>query len=513
MKLPIEESTISSEGTYAWMKKPFLWLFLLYILALLALLRADYSYVDDLGRAAWGYRGWLGWSRYSTTALSILVHPTLHVTDLSPLTQILAVGIMSIAGLLVIHTFTGRKEIRWPFLLAALPMGISPWFLECFSYKFDAPYIAVSVLASVVPFLWWQKDRKKFLLSSFVCLLVMTTTYQAASGIFVVETLFLAFLAWMRGEKGREIFSWVCLAAAVYVFALLLFKFGIQKPSEEDYVSITMPPLSGLPAVFLHNAQAYLQVAIGDLNFITQIFSGVAIVFFLLNLRRGTKRNYILTLLAAAAVLFVTLVLSYGAYLVLEKPLFYPRAFFGMGVWFSFVLISLVDLAGRGNPVKWLALLLAWQLIAGATAYGNALAEQKRYTDFRVQLLVQDLNYLHLTSDENIHYYLQGDIGHAPVVRNVENEYPAVKRLVFSTLGDKNIWCCFYFYFYHDLGIHAAYAADENAGVDNPNSYYDSVTLPVILDNSYHRIERDGNDVVIRLKPSKLIGMSEIETK
>ncbi len=513
MKLPIEESAISGKGTYAWMKKPFLWLALLYTAALLALLRANYSYIDDLGRVVWGYRGWLDWSRYMSTVLSIVIHPTFRVSDLSPLPQLLAVAIMSISGLLAVYAFTGRKEIRWPFLLAALPMGLSPWFLDCFSYKFDAPYIAVSVLASVVPFLWWEKSRKKFLLASFLGLLMMITTYQAASGIFVIETLFLAFFSWIRGGKGKEIFSWMCQAAAVYIFVLLLFRFTIQKPASEDYVLISTPPLGELPFVFCRNISNYLHTAMGDLNWLTQLLFGVAILFFFLHIWRVTKKNHVLTLLMALVLLLVTAVLSYGAYLVLEKPLLYPRGLLGMGVWLSFVLISLITATESKGPSKWLVLLLAWQLITGATAYGNALAEQKQYTDFRVQLLIQDLNNLHLTDDEHIRYYVRGDMGKAPAVRNAETGYPALKRLVTPTMAGRGIWEHFYFFFYHDLGNHAEGTPDDEA---KQRELFESAPMPVVLENTYHRIESDGKTVVIRMKPSRwdsMYAMNENETK
>lgn len=42
-------------------------------------------------------------------------------------------------------------------IAAVVPLGLSPWFLECFSYKFDSPYMALSVLASVIPFIFGRR--------------------------------------------------------------------------------------------------------------------------------------------------------------------------------------------------------------------------------------------------------------------------------------------------------------------------------------------------------------------
>ena len=148
---------------WGWMEKPVLLLFSAYALALLALIRANYTYADDLSRSIIGYHGWWDWSRYVTEALSCLVHMEPRVLDISPIPQLLAAFLMAVAGVVVIHSFTAKKEIRPPMLAATLPMGLSPWFLECFSFKFDAPYMALSVLASVLPFLWWGEGAKEVL--------------------------------------------------------------------------------------------------------------------------------------------------------------------------------------------------------------------------------------------------------------------------------------------------------------------------------------------------------------
>ncbi len=480
-------------GKYNGFKKPFLWLIFGYIVALLAILRANYYYVDDVGRALVGYHGWLNWSRHVTEWLSLLVHPTPRLTDISPFPQLLAVAIMALAGLLVIYTFTGKKEIRWPLLLGALPMGLSPWFLECFSFKFDAPYMALSVLASIVPFLWWAKDEKKFYEISFLGLLVMIMTYQASAGIFIIEALFLAFLSWMRGETGKTIFCWLFRAALIYAVALLTFKAFFMRPPIDFYISIDMVPLREMPAVFISNAKAYLGTAWQDLNSVAQSLVAALATLWLLRAWKFTRRNRIFTLLLSLLFLLITSVLSYGPYLVLEEPFLFPRGLLGMGIWFSFVAISLLSMGQRKGAAKWLMLLAVWQLITGAAAYGDALAAQKQYTDFRVRLVVQDLNELHLTEDNAIQYHLSGDIGKAPVVRSVEKEYPAVKRLVAPTFSEKDIWSRFYFYFYHDLESHAESEFDSKAYAH----------LPLVLENQYHRIQSDGKDVLIELKESQ----------
>ena len=121
--------------------------------------------------------------------------------------------------------------------------------------------MALSVLASVLPFLWWGKEQKKFYVASFLCVLVMAMTYQASSGIFVIETFFLAFLDWLRGKSLKKLFHWIIRSGVVYVAALLLFRIALMRtPTEEElnYVSVGMLSLQDGPTVLWKHMQVYL---------------------------------------------------------------------------------------------------------------------------------------------------------------------------------------------------------------------------------------------------------------
>lgn len=126
--------------------------------ALLPLLLADFHYLDDLGRAAIGYRRWGDFGRYLSEYGSVLVHAGTHLTDISPLPQLLSALIMAAACAVSLAVLRpgGAKGITLWELAASLPLALSPYFLECFSYQFDAPYMAAAVLLAVAPALLWR---------------------------------------------------------------------------------------------------------------------------------------------------------------------------------------------------------------------------------------------------------------------------------------------------------------------------------------------------------------------
>lgn len=109
-----------------WIIKPVLEASIIYIIALLSLFRANFNYIDDLGRVTQGYRNWINWSRYISQELSVLINTQKTLTDISPLTQLIAIIIIALAGVIIIYTFTGKKTVQLSMMAAVVPLGLSP---------------------------------------------------------------------------------------------------------------------------------------------------------------------------------------------------------------------------------------------------------------------------------------------------------------------------------------------------------------------------------------------------
>jgi len=110
------------------------------------------------------------------------------------LPQLIAVLFIAIASVLLVYIISDGWVTKTACFLA-LPVGLNPYILQCFSFKFDSPYMGLSVLASIVPFLFMQNNIV-FSLSSIISLLIMCMTYQASSGIYIIIVIMLCFKAW-----------------------------------------------------------------------------------------------------------------------------------------------------------------------------------------------------------------------------------------------------------------------------------------------------------------------------
>lgn len=188
-------------------------LFTIYTLALMPLFRANYNYKDDLGRTFAGYR-FDGFGRYGSDMLSIGLWASRYLTDISPFPQILAAFIMALAGTMLI--FIIRRELpnddrkfHVRDIVATIPLALFPYFLECLCYKYDAPFMALSVFISIFPVLFKNKKRME------VCSSIMP--------IHVINVHYLSSFIWHISNVG----------------AISLFTYSITE--EERFCEVSCP--------------------------------------------------------------------------------------------------------------------------------------------------------------------------------------------------------------------------------------------------------------------------------
>jgi len=477
-----------SEINFRSFLKPGLLIFVVYLLGACTIIRANFLYFDDIRRSVDGSRDWYNWSRYISDFMSIIVHGDYRLTDISPLPQLLAIALLSCSSVLLVYVL-GNGKITAMRLLASVPLGLSPYFLECLSYKFDAPYMALSVAVCIIPFLFITR-KGAFFFSSVVSLLIMCMSYQVSSGIYPLITVILCFKYWNnRSKSNKEILSFLGIAALAFGFSMAVYRIFFMIPHVDNYTSNTMLPFSSIIAGTLNNLKNYALNVNHDLGIIWKIFIALIMLLFVILSMRQSQRNKLFSLIVSLFVIGISFILSYGIYSVLENPLYAPRALLGFGVFLSILCIYIV--LDKIKSAYIVALALNWCLFVFAFSYGNALADQARYAEFRITILLHDLSVLYPEADkDNLSIQLKNSIDFAPVVKNIAKHYPVIERLVPIRLGATgNDWN--YRYFTDHFNYNPAY----DLSID-----FNSLNLPVVLDSYYQTIQSDGKRVLIILK-------------
>lgn len=479
---------------FSGLTKAFWLLLAIYALALSSLIRADILYIDDIGRKLEGFMGWINFSRYLSCIFSIFVHTDLYLSDIAPLTQIIAVFFIVLASLIVIMALKREKKITYWDVIAIIPLGLSPYFLECFSFRYDSPYMALSVLASIAPILFI--DSKPFIYVSSIILgiLISCTTYQASLGIFPMLVLFVVYKKWQDGLPAKDALKKVFVSAIPYLGALLFFKFMLFY-DHKQYISTEMYPLRELPSGILNNLQIYYKVIASDFEYKYRISFGLLLASFLLQALRYKNhpvgKNSIVTLI----LLFLLSILPFGVYIVLKDNAIAPRMMYGFGVCVSLLAVFSVN-SPRALNSKVAITIISWCLFVFSFTYGNALKEMDRYMKFRMESAIVTLNSIEtFNGSEEKDLQLIGGYIVSPAIKNMSQNKYVLRRLLFSNYCKVYDWSWETYYFCKFYGLKNINGIWYKDRIDLSKK-----NLPLIKETHYEKIYHADNDWVVELK-------------
>ncbi len=464
----------------------------IFLIEISAIIRANFFYNDDLGRNIEGYTGNAFDSRYMADWASILVNGNSHITDSSPLTQLLACIFLAACVVITAYVFSkGQKFTAMHYVCGTLIL--SPYFLSNMSYKVDSAFMGLSVCVSVVPFLF--RDKKiLYYISSVICLLVMCMTYQASSGIYPMMALMLAFLEWNRKDKElKECLMFLLGSAAAYIFSLGFFALFLMKPIEEGYINTSIFGLGDLLGGITGNYKEYYLTVVADFmkNWNILLFSVMLFLFITVVVESGRKK--VAAVIGFAVMLVLMLLVVFGVYPAFSLPLILPRSMYGISFFImicSFAIVS--SEAVVANIGKVTVFALAWCFFTFSFTYGNALSQQMKYVDFRTEEVINDLTDLECFLEPGQkRLIIKGDIGLCPALDNYPYDYVLIRKLVPVYLkAGSDEWNSAYFYRYFNLpDVKRAYDVSDIS------------TFTVAQESAYHRIlANDQSEIIVELK-------------
>ena len=410
--------------------KAFVFLTGIYLVGISAILRANFNYIDDTGRVAEGYRNWRGFSRFLSDGLSVLIHTDSHITDISPLTQMTAVVLVALAGMVLIYVVYERKVYTVWEVLALVSLGLNPYFLECLSYKFDAPFMAISILAGVVPLLYREKETWEYILAAAIGTIVVCTSYQAATGVFPMCVVLLAVRMWMKRLPCKQILAFCFKSVSGFAVGMIFYKTVIMIPIDvhASYASNAMPPFAEIIPTMLMNYKGYLGMLLSDLKSIWKWMLLLLCACFVISGLAFSRQKKSLTFLIASLSGIIMFLCCFGLYPALEKPIFEPRAMYGFGVFVTLLSVNVAECRQK-EVLRMPALAIAWMFFVFSLTYGNALYIQKTYTDFRIAQVITDLNDMDVFLGETpVVVQIAGTIGRSPVVSSMGEGYNILNR-------------------------------------------------------------------------------------
>lgn len=465
---------IMSVGTFAF-----------YFLCFYKLIDSDFYYADDLWRSFDGSRSWIGFSRYVSEFLSLVLHNNVYLPDIAPLTQFISLAVYSFSTILLAWLVTEGNITVGSLLICSL-LFLSPFNAQNLSYRFDSPYMALAAFFPMVPFLF-KKEKKSFVFISIISLILCCMSYQSGTSIYILLAIFLATSLWLKKESYQKIFTFVGLSVFSFALALVLFKLLFMNTINNgaDSYSATVS-LSVMP----QNFKTYLLNTIPSFGGLwIKGFVAISILVALVLGIKVSRQNKLVTAIFLIVMGFLSLFLSFGPYLIFAKPLFSPRAFTGFSMLITLVCTSLYKnffVSGGGKKALLIpAFCLVYGCIVFQFAYGVALAEQKQYQDFRVEHLLSDLSQ-HSIQDEKNYVSFSGSIGLSDGIAVNSDTFPLINHLISVVPSGGGIWN-------DDLLSSYNFNCEDEYLSENPG-------WPLLKSSYYHDIYGEGNHFFIVLK-------------
>ena len=461
---------------------------------------AGVHYADDAARTNYGYAGWSAFSRYSSTVLSHGLHADNYLTNIAPLPQILAAGILAATSVILICLVSGREIFKenwtkWILrLVAVVPLVLCPYMLECLSYQYDSVYMALSVFFAVMPFLFYRQKKWMFILASIVGILGVCTTYQASIGIYPMIMIFIAMRDWSAGiQKNKEIVKNILIAAVVFLITLTVFQ-KVLMTTKDVYVSNELPGISEFfPSLFSHLGH-YMELLFSDFRMLWLVLIGILMLLFVVLYTIRSKKNKILALIVGMVGLFLMGISTYILYAALDKPLYTTRAMYAIGALIAIMGVYIVS--GEFSKKILMAIVtvpvvvLSWCFFSFGFTYGNALKEQNAFRNMQVDMVISDLNGM-LKDDEVRKIQATGQIGFAPAVEHMpDKDYYILRRLLKPSFGGDVNWM--------------AYRLTEASGLSNlvydPNVDLTNEDLPILKETTLYIIYGDAGNILVKFK-------------
>ena len=482
--------------------KPFLVMLLIYLVGISAIILAGVHFADDVARTNFGYSGWTGFSRYTSTLLAFGLHADGYLTNIYPLPQVLAIAILAFASVLLVCIVAGKKVFRekplkWGlYLIAVLPLGLSPYMLECLAYQYDAPYMAISVLFAILPLVFRKSSKWVYGLAMFVGVIVICTSYQAAVGIIPMLVVLVAVKNWSSGEKMGKWANakFVAYSATIYLLSLVFFRMVLMRP-RDVYVSNSLPDIQNLIPDFLSHLGKYFNLVFSDFKTMWLVFIVMICVGFLVVFVMRSKKNKVLAAGVGLVILAFVFVMAFAFYAVLDKPLYATRAMYPLGA--SLAIVGVYVVSGKelmAKITKIPIVVLAWCFFVFAMTFGNALSEQNDYRNMLEDMVISDLNEMPMMMDGNTkRIQVSGNLGFSPVILHMPQNYKMLDRLLMPSFSQYVPWM--------------ATKITEQSGI--PNLVFDEgidlrkEDLPVLKETVFYDILGDEDDILVVFKDSR----------
>lgn len=498
----IEQQPVYSMKEWIVLNRPqIMTILILYLAVLVNIGLVNFPYIDDITRQMSGVPNFgAHYSRWGSEIFSWIFQGSRHLTDQGITLFILSSLILTLTSSLAL-SYVYKEKIPWGAAIISVLIGINPWFLECLSFRFDGPFMALSILFGFTAFYWWNKPKWQLFIASILSVFMLCNTYQSSSGVFIIVALTLAYKEILDGRKLVKVMHKLLISALGFILGMGIYlvetKFNPNLSNRGETVQIAS--IGKMPQAIIQNIQAYYETITTDSAKIWLLMLGILIVVFAWYSLMNTRLNYLFTLAFATSYLVVGAILSYGVLLVFAHPLVKTVGRYGgFGIWVFASLVGILSAQQLADKKisryviqSFLVVFMYYQLAFGF-GYASMLSAQKSAFEFQSQNLVADLKNV-VTPEQNV-LHVDHLFASPTILENAKRNYPILDKIVpsISSMYWPNQ---FWFNHYTQIDVYL-----DTKPVDFNTFVQQNPTAQLVAQNHYYDMYLLNKEIYVRMK-------------
>ncbi len=423
------------------------------LLYIFPIILADIYYLDDMARAYYGATNWSGDGRPLAERLILLLCDGYPVTDIAPLTQIMAVFFLSYT--LTVYARENMQPFSGRFMVVVVLLAIitNPFAMSNLSYRFDSIFMFIAL---GIPFLLFSlpKGISKIIFSfiSLILCVVAMSMYQPVCGMFIALSVIDVVFAVMNSVDKEILKKQVCIIAGVGIGAIV-YKvtianiFILKDENNWRYVASQILELNfnfvSVVAANIKNCCKYIYyyaIQISPLNklALTFVVLFTTMVFSFQYQKRNWQdgnRSAIRTIMIALSPLMV-FIATFIPLTVLSSLRIKSRIFISFGAFLFFMGILLLHCSGKWRRIINVAFIICiFSHYSYMYTYCNALKSQNEYEKYLVYNIAHDLETINSKGDYSSFVFI-GSTPKAKQTQNILSKYPFFAEIVPVNFGN-----------------------------------------------------------------------------
>lgn len=401
----------------------------------LPIILANQYYIDDIGRASFGYRKWGVDGRPVADMVMSLINLSSRMVDLAPLPILLSVAMLSISFSLYRKNFL--DESRWSFIVP-LAFLANPAIISVFSYRFDVFTFSCAIAAAFFIYSYRTNNFIINIVTGSILTTLVLSTYQAV--INLVGLLFICELVTNIAKLQNPLKTikvvleracQVALGGIIYAKLILPNTFKGDHSSNHPGVSGDLLSAAKINAMKYYNfASNNFYKSHGEMFFNISAIACIVMVLFLsyryAKMYRGNWQAWIViagSILASALALPMTM----GALLILENALGGVHLYMAVGGFYLLLATLIFHTFRKYSFVSILIIIPLFYNLTLLFAYGNALQAQERIN----KVILSEISAaIHGQNDDKLSVIFTGTAPRSDIVKNASVNYPLIKYAV-----------------------------------------------------------------------------------